>query len=98
MEFFTRWVEAIPTKWETYKVVMEFLENKIITRFGIPTKITIDNAKAFSSRELQTFCFDHGIFLSRSSNYYPRVNGLVESSKKNLMTIIKKIMGENKKS
>jgi hypothetical protein len=48
--------------------------------------------------ELSTFCFDYGIVLSHSSNYYPQGNGLVESSNKNLMTIIKKTMGDNKKS
>jgi hypothetical protein len=47
--YFTKWVEAIPTKWATDKVVMDFLEDKIITRFSVPTKITTDNAKAFSS-------------------------------------------------
>jgi hypothetical protein len=48
-DYFTRWVEAIPTKKEIDEVVMNFLEDRIITRFGVPTKITTDNAKAFSS-------------------------------------------------
>jgi hypothetical protein len=33
--------KAIPTKRATDKVVMEFLEEKFITRFGGPTKIII---------------------------------------------------------
>jgi transposase InsO family protein len=61
-------------------------------------KITTDNAKAFSYAELSSFCFDYGIILSHSSNYYPQGNGLVESSNKNLMAIIKKTVGDNKKS
>jgi hypothetical protein len=36
--------------------------------------------------------------LSHSSNYYPQGNGLAESSNKNLLNIIKKVMEENKKS
>ena len=47
-DYFTKWVESIPTKAATEKVVMDFLEDKIITRFGVPAKITTDNAKAFS--------------------------------------------------
>jgi hypothetical protein len=77
---------------------MEFLEDKIITRFRIPAKITTDNAKACSSVELSTFCFDYGNVLSHSSNYYPQGNGLAESGNKNLMTIIKKTPSDNKKS
>jgi hypothetical protein len=39
MDYFMKWVESIPTKRATDKVVMEFLEEKIITHFGVPTKI-----------------------------------------------------------
>jgi transposase InsO family protein len=98
IDYFTKWVEAIPTKSATNKVVMDFLEEKIITRFGVPAKITTDNAKAFSSTQLSSFCFKYGIMLSHSSNYYPQGNGLVESISKNLMNILKKTMGDNKRS
>jgi transposase InsO family protein len=74
------------------------LEEWIITRFGAPSKITTDNAKAFSSYALVEFCFKYGITLSHSSNYYPQGNGLAESTNKNLMNILKKVVGENKKS
>jgi transposase InsO family protein len=77
---------------------MDFLEDKIVTRFGVPTKITTYNAKAFGSTELSSFCFKYDIVLSHSSNYYPQGNGLAESSNKNLMTIIKTTVGDNKKS
>jgi hypothetical protein len=44
------------------------------------------------------FFFKYGIVLSHSSNYYPQGNGLAESSNKNIMNIVKKIVGGNKKS
>jgi transposase InsO family protein len=97
-DYFTKWVEAIPTKSTTDKVVMNFLEDKIITRFGVPARITTDNAKDFSSTEFSSFFFKYGIVLSHSSNYYPQGNGLAESSNKNLMAIVKKIVGDNKRS
>ena len=90
-DYFTKWVEAIPTKSATEKVVMDFLEDKIITRFGVPSKIVTDNAKAFCSAEVSSFCFKYGIILSHSSDYYPQGNGQAESSNKNLMTIVKKM-------
>ena len=77
---------------------MDFLEDRIITRFGVPARITTDNAKAFSSTEFSSFCFKYGITLSHSSNYYPQGNGQAESSNKNFMTIVKKIVGDNKRS
>ena len=38
------------------------------------------------------------IALIHSTTYYPQGNGLVESSNKSLVTIIKKLLEENKKS
>jgi transposase InsO family protein len=97
-DYFTKWVEAIPTKSATDKVVMDFLEDKNITRFDVPAKITSDNAKAFSSTELSSFYFKYGIMLSHSSNYYPQGNDLAKSKNKNLMNILKKTVGDNKRS
>eukprot|EP00253_Pinus_taeda_P017216 PITA_17216 len=97
-DYFTKWVAAIPTKHTTDKVMIDFLEDKIITRFGVLAKITTDNAKAFSFAEFSSFCFKYGIVLSHLSNYYPQGNGLAESSNKNFITIIKKIVGDNKRA
>jgi transposase InsO family protein len=97
-DYFTKWVESIPTKWATDKVVMDFLEDRIITRISVPTKITTDNVKAFTSAKLSSLCFKYGIVLSHSSNYYPQGNGQAEPSNKNLMTITKKTVGDSKKA
>jgi hypothetical protein len=43
------------------------------------------------------FCHKYNIILGHSTAYYPQGNGLVESSNKILMRIIKKILAENKK-
>jgi transposase InsO family protein len=58
----------------------------------------IDNAKAFCSAKMSSFCFKYGIVLSHALDYYPQGNGQVESSNKFFMTIVKKIVGENKRS
>jgi hypothetical protein len=47
---------------------------------------------------LNEFCFNYGIILSHSSNYYPQGNELAESSNKYIMNIVKNIIGDNKKS
>jgi transposase InsO family protein len=97
-DYFTKWIEAIPMKRETKSVVRDFLEERIITRFGVHANIMIDNAKDFNSVELSTFYFDYGIVLSHSYNYYPQGNGLVESNTNDLMATIKTVMGDKKRS
>ena len=44
------------------------------------------------------FCQENNIILKQSTPYYPQGNGLAESSNKNIVNSIKKILFENKRS
>jgi len=48
--------------------------------------------------EMVKFCQKYNIILGHSMTYYPQGNGLSESSNKILITIIKKVLSENKRS
>lgn len=96
--YFTKWIEAIPTKQETSKVVIEFLMDNVLTRFGVPVKLIMDNAMCFKSEEFIKFCASYVIIMSYSSPYHPQGNDQVESSNKRLLNIIKKIIEQNKRS
>jgi hypothetical protein len=98
IDYFTKWVEAIPTKRETDSVVINFLEDKFLSKFGCPQKIVIDNAQAFKSMAMISFYQKYNIVLCHSITYYPQGNGLSESSNKSLVNIIKKVLDENKRS
>jgi transposase InsO family protein len=95
-DFFTKWIEAIPTRSASHKVIIGFLED-LITRFGCPNKIVIDNAATFRSEPLARFCEQFGIKLIHSTPYYPQGNGLAESSNKVLIRIIKMLLEDNKR-
>jgi hypothetical protein len=96
--YFTKWVEAIPTRNSTDSVVINFLEENILSRFSSPRKIVTDNAQAFKSMAMVSFCQKYNIVLGHFIAYYPWGNRLAESSNKSLITIIKKVLTENKKS
>ena len=70
-DYFTKWLEAKPTKKTTSNVVCEFLKENILVRFGVPVKLVMDNATYFSSTEITSFCFEYGITVSHSSDYFP---------------------------
>jgi transposase InsO family protein len=91
-------VEVIPTKRVTDSVVIDFLEDNILSRFGCPRKIVTDNAQAFKSMAMISFCQKYNIVLGHSTAYYPQGNRLAESSNKSLVNIIKKVLDENKRS
>jgi hypothetical protein len=96
-DYFTKWIEAIPTKQATDTVIIQFLETNILSRFGCPIKIIMDNAATFKSKKMEKFCKDYNITLGHSTTYYPQGNGLAESSKK-LTRIIKRLLQDNKKA
>ena len=76
---------------------MDFLQDHIMTRFGVPISLVFDNATYFSSIRLTTFANEKGIELHYSSNSYPKGNGLVESTNKNIIRILKKTVIENQR-
>jgi transposase InsO family protein len=96
-DYFTKWIEAIPTRSSSHKVFIKFLED-IMAKFGYPSRIVTDNAALFKDEPLIKFCEQYGIALIHSTPYYPQGNGLVESSNKSLIKIIKKLLEDDKKA
>ena len=76
-------------------MVCNFLIEHLFARFRVPQKIVSDNATYFSSEEISLFCYEHGVLLAHSSDYFPQGNGQAESSNKNLVAIIKKLVANN---
>ena len=51
-DYFIRWVEAIPLRKVNEDAVMDFLQDHIMTRFGVPISLVFDNATYFSIKLL----------------------------------------------
>ena len=79
-------------------MIMGFPEDNIFARFGCPKFIVTDNAPAFKSKKMISFCHKYHISLNHSIAYHPLVNGLVESSNKSLVRIITKLLEDNKRA
>jgi hypothetical protein len=66
--YFTRWIEVVPLVKVNEEVVINFLEQNIITRFRAPNSLVFDNATYFSSLKLFEFALEKGIILKCFSN------------------------------
>ena len=97
-DYFTKWIKATLVRNATDVVIIKFLTENILSRFGCPRKLVTDNAQSFKSEKLINFCQNHNIILSQSTPYYPQGNGLAESSNKSIVRIIKKLFSQNKKN
>lgn len=74
-DYFTKWIEPIPTKQATSKVVINFLTENIITRFGMTLRTIKRNGMCFRLEEFNGFCETYGITISYASSYHPQENG-----------------------
>jgi hypothetical protein len=54
-DYFTKWIESIPTRNASHKVIIGFLED-IMARFGCLKMIVTDNASSFKAGPLIQFC------------------------------------------
>jgi hypothetical protein len=95
IDYFTKWVEAIPMKSVTSKDAINFIKEHVIHRFGIPQTFTTDGGSVFISEEFRKFTTDLGIKLIRSSPYYAQANGQAEASNHSLIKLIKRNIDEH---
>jgi ribonuclease HI len=96
-DYFTKWIEVVPTRSTSHKVIISLLED-VMARFGCPSRIVTDNATPFRSEPLVKFCEQFEISLIHSTPYYPQGNGLAESSNKGLIKLIKILLEDNKRA
>ncbi|XP_012081079.1 uncharacterized protein LOC105641199 [Jatropha curcas] len=85
IDYFIKWVEAVPLKKVEQQDVIEFIKEHIIHSFGIPQSITTYQGTMFMGQEVKDFVKDYGIKLLTSSPYYAQANGQVEASNKVLI-------------
>lgn len=95
MDYCTRWTEAIACKNATIEIILKFLDEYIVTKFGMLFTLVCDNFPAFTLAQLMQWSYEYKVVLKFSSNYYPQGNGVVESMNKNILDVIKKLLEKN---
>ncbi|KAJ1408148.1 Ribonuclease H-like superfamily [Sesbania bispinosa] len=93
-EHYTRWVEAIATKEAKAEVVVSFTKENIVCRFGLPKRIVSDNGTYFVNSKVRKVLEKYAIKHDKSSPYYPQSNVQAESTNKNLICILARMVGD----
>lgn len=70
-DYFTKWVEGIPARNEIDAIVIKFMEENILSRFGCLRKIITDNSQVFKLAKFINFYQKYNIILGHSATYYP---------------------------
>ena len=96
IDYFTKWVEAEPLANIRDVDVRRFIWKNIVTRFGVPNVLILDNGLQFDSKVFRKYCSDLGIKNKYSTPVYPQGNGQAEAVNKVIMNGLKKRLDDTK--
>ena len=80
------------------QTAQKFFWQNIVCRFGVPSKLTVNNGKQFDSQDFKDFCFSIGTKLAFASVYHPQSNGVVERANGKIFTAVKKMLLDEKRA
>ncbi|KAG9458346.1 hypothetical protein H6P81_002854 [Aristolochia fimbriata] len=93
VDYVTRWVEAIATRTNDAKVVIEILKKNIFCRFGIPSAIISDGGKHFYNTPFKNLLKKYGVTHKVATPYHAQTSGQVEVSNREIKIAFKTPIG-----
>ena len=96
IDYITKWVEVETLANIRDVDVKKFVWKNIITRFGVPDSLILDNGLQFDSKAFPTFCSDVGIKNRYSTLAYPQSNGQAEAVNKTILNGLKRRLDKAK--
>jgi len=95
IDYFKKWVEAMPTFNCRTMTIARFFFNHVISRFGIPKQLTFNHGKHFEYEILEELSSLLGFFHEFATPYYPWSNRQVEADNKILKTMLQRSIDKN---
>jgi transposase InsO family protein len=89
IDYFMKWVEAMPTFDNNGKTATLFLFNHVIACFGVPQAIVTDHGSHFRNFMMSELTKKLGLHHDNSTPYYPQANGQVEVINKILINMLR---------
>ncbi|XP_056694947.1 uncharacterized protein [Spinacia oleracea] len=90
VDYFTKWIEAEPTKSITAKRMKDFIWKNIVTRFGIPESLVFDHGTQFDCTPIKDYCAELRIKFAYASVCHPQSNGQAEAANKQILGALRK--------
>ena len=95
-DYFTKWVEAEPLANIRDVDAKRFVWKNIVTRFGVPHVLILDNGLQFDNKMFRKYCGELGITNRYSTPAYPQGNGQVKVVNKVIVSRLKKRLNDAK--
>ena len=95
-DYYTKWIEAVPTRDQTAEMSAQALLEQI-GRHGVPMVIHSDQGPAFEGKLIREMCRLLGTDKTRTTSDHPQCDGLVERTNRTLLDILSKYVEENQR-
>ncbi|KAL3185392.1 hypothetical protein MRX96_005551 [Rhipicephalus microplus] len=93
----TRYMDAVTVPSTSSTHYLDFMTNRWIPRFGVPSVIITDQAKGFMNKKTNQFHRRLGIAHQNSPPYWPQSNGLIERMVGTLKQVLRKMLNNKDK-
>ncbi|XP_031282800.1 uncharacterized protein LOC116141434 [Pistacia vera] len=97
VDYVSKWVEAIPCRTNDNKVVVKFLKDHILSRYGTPHVIISDQGSYFCNCSFEDLMLRYGVTHKVSTAYHPQTNGQAKLANREIKQILEKRVNPNKK-
>ncbi|XP_055527226.1 uncharacterized protein K02A2.6-like [Wyeomyia smithii] len=61
----------------------------LFMKLGIPNMMITDNARNFSSKEMEEFCGEFGVTLGHTTPYWPQANGEIKRQNRSILKVLR---------
>ncbi|RDY08812.1 Tf2-11, partial [Mucuna pruriens] len=97
VDYMSRWVEAVATKTNDAKVVVNFLKSNIFYKFGVPKALISDQGSYFYNRAMSSLVEKYGVVHRIATAYHPQTNGRTKVFNREIKKILQKLTNPNRK-
>ncbi|RDX98438.1 gag-pol, partial [Mucuna pruriens] len=97
VDYVSRWVEAIATKTNDAKVVVDFLKSNIFYRFGVLKALISDQGSHFCNRAMSSLLHKYGVVHKIATTYHPQTNYQAEVFNREIKKMLQKMTNPSRK-
>jgi hypothetical protein len=94
VDYVSKWVEAVACKNNNHRIVVKFLKEHILSRFGTPRAIINDQGTHFCNKPFEALMSK---YVKVATSYHPQTSGQAELANREIKQILEKTINPNRK-
>ncbi|RDY13025.1 gag-pol, partial [Mucuna pruriens] len=97
VDYMSRWVEAVSTKTNDAKVVVNFLKSNIFCRFGVPKALISDQGSHLCNQAMSSLLEKYEVVHRIATACHPQTNGQAEVFNRKIKKILQKLTNPSRR-